>query len=147
MNKPRIAAVVLWILGIFDWVRQGIALPTQAPAEQAFGTFGVMALIFPVVFFTTAPLWIKGHPFDFKPARDWVNRKFGDGTYESYIRAIQPLALFAASAACIGLVGLIASMAGGASPGAYIIAGFFISSAVGFATCRRMLRKQGSTIE
>ena len=147
MNTPRIIAALLWLLGIADGVRQGMALPSQAPVEAAFGTFGVMALLLPVIFFTAAPFWMKGHPFDFKPAREWVNKKYGQNTYESYTRAIKPLALFAAVSASIGLVGLVASVSSSAAPGAYVIVAFFLSCAVGVALFRLLLRRQGNTIE
>ena len=147
MNTPRIIAAILWLLGIADGVRQGMELPSQAPVEAAFGTLGVVALLLPVTFFTVAPFWMKGHPFDFKPAREWVNKKYGEKTYESYTRAIKPLALFAAVAASIGLVGLATSISSSAAPGAYIIVAFFLSCAVGFALFRLLLRRQGNTIE
>ena len=147
MNTPRVIAAVLWLLGIAEGVRQGLSLPNQAPVQGAFGTFGVMALLLPIIFFSSAPFWMKGHPFDLKPARVWINKKYGDNTYENYTRAIKPLALFAAVAASIGLVGLVASISSSAAPGAYVLFGFFLSCSIGFTVFRLLLRRQGNTIE
>ena len=147
MTKPRFIALVLWLLAIADGVRQGLILPSQSPANEAFSSFGVVMLLLPIIFFTVAPLWMKGHPFDLAVARVWVNGKYGESTYESYTQAIKPLALFAAVAATIGFVALVASVQHNAAPGAYATAGFFISSAAGFLSCRYILRRRGNTIE
>jgi hypothetical protein len=102
----------------------------------------------PVVFFTVAPLWMKGHPFDATPVREWVNAKYGAETYESYTRAIRPLLLLAATSFVIGATAIANDVfIGGSAQSAFVLGGFFISSSVGFLACRTILHRQGNSIE
>ena len=149
MKRPQLVAVALWLFLLADGVRQGLTLADEPLYyDFQFNGFGLVIVLLPVVFFTVAPLWMKGHPFDAKPVREWVNAKYGLETYESYTRAIQPLALFAVVGFVIGATA-IASVAlrGGAPQSTFVLGGFFISASVGFMACRAILRKQGNTIE
>lgn len=149
MKRPKLVATALWLLLLADGVRQGLTLADEplGPGLQ-FDSFGLVVVLLPVVFFTVAPFWIKGHPFDAKPVREWVNTKCGPQTYESYTRAIRPLALFAAVGLVIGTTAMAsAALKGGASQSAFVLGGFFVSAGIGFMVCRAMLRKQGNTIE
>jgi hypothetical protein len=148
MRKHRVVSAVLWIVLCADAVRQGYTL-TEASgvADVTFSGMGWLIITFPVVFFSLAPLWLKGHPFDAKPVREWVNRKYGPETYESYTRAIRPMALFAVVALIIGTTCLLNSIRVGATESSYINAGFFLSAGVGFLVCRTIIRRQGSAIE
>lgn len=149
MNRPQLVAAALWLFLLADGVRQGLTLADE-PLYRGFqfNGFGLVAVLLPVVFFTIAPLWMKGHPFDAKPVREWVNTKYGLETYESYTRAIRPLALFAAVGFVIGATAIAsAALKTGATQSAFVLGGFFISSGIGFMACRTILRKQGNTIE
>jgi hypothetical protein len=149
MKRPQLVAAALWLSFLVDGVRQGITLADE-PLHRSwqFNGLGLVAVLLPMVFFTIAPLWMKGHPFDAKPVREWVNAKYGPETYESYTRTIRPLALIAMVGFVIGAA-LIASsvIKGDAVQSAFVMGGFFISSGIGLMVCRAILRKQGNTIE
>jgi general stress protein CsbA len=103
--------------------------------------------VLPFVFFASAPLWQKGHPFDASAVRTWVNKHFGSGTYESYVFAVKPLLLLAVSFAILGATTLLASKYRGATEGAYVMAVFFLSAAAGTLCARALLRHQGCNLE
>jgi hypothetical protein len=149
MNRPQIVAAALWLLSVADGVRQGLSMADD-PSYRSFqlNGFGISAILLPVVFFTVAPFWMKGHPFDAKLIREWVNAKYGSETYESYTRAIRPLAMFAVVGFVIGVTAITsAALNGSASQSALVLGGFFISAGIGFMACRAILRSQGNTIE
>jgi hypothetical protein len=149
MRRPQFVAAALWLFLLADALRQGLTLAHE-PLYRGFefDGFGLVAVLMPVVFFTVAPLWMKGHPFDAKPVREWVNAKYGLGTYESYTRAIRPLALFAAVGFVIGATAIASAVLRGNAPqSAFVLGGFFVSAGLGFMACRAILRKQGNTIE
>lgn len=149
MKRPHLVAVALWLFLLADGVRQGLALADE-PLYRGlqFNGFGLVAVLLPVVFFTVAPFWMKGHPFDAKPVREWVNAKYGPETYESYTRVIRPLALFAAVGFVIGATAIASATVKGSAPqSAFVLGGFFVSAGIGFMACRAILRKQGNTIE
>ena len=148
MNRPRLISAGLWLVLCIDAVRQGYTLTEASGVTNVtFSGMGWLIIALPVVFFSVAPLWMKGHPFDAKPVRQWINRKYGPETYESYTRAIRPMALFAVVALIIGTTCLVNSIRVGATEASYVNAGFFLSAGVGFLVCRAIIRRQGNAIE
>jgi hypothetical protein len=148
MKRPKLVAAVLWLLVLADAVRQGVMLdPLFRGPGLRFQGVGLFIAVMPVLFFSTAPLWMKGHPFDVKRLREYVNRRFGPEVYESYTRAIQPLALFGTAGLTLGATILTTAALSGWSEGAYVHAAFFVSSGFGFHVARVILRKQGISIE
>lgn len=149
MNKnARIFARVLWVLLLLNAVRQGLAFSSGEMAQaHAWGPRSWVQIAIPFLAFATSPFWMKGHPFDFVRVRYWINQRYGEGLYETWSRAIQPLALVTAVAAVTGLVCAANGWRIGAPSGAYVLAGSFLSAALGFALCRAIVMRQGTVIE
>jgi hypothetical protein len=149
MRRPQFVAAALWLFFLADGVRQGLAVAVEPFfGSLGFDGLGLAAIALPAVFFTVAPLLLKGHPFDATLVRQWVNAKYGPETYESYTRAIRPLALFSAVGFVIGATALLSTVFGRSSgQGSFVLSGFFLSAGIGFMACRTILRRQGNTIE
>jgi hypothetical protein len=141
-------SLLLWTIIVTDAVRQGLTLTTEATISGLrFDGTGIFIVAVPILFFSIAPMWMKGHPFDVKLVREWVNRKFGSETYEDYTRTIRPLALLATAGFVMGTTAIANAVRVNADQSAFVLGGFFISTAVGFLACRSILRKQGDRIE
>jgi hypothetical protein len=141
-------SLLLWTIVIADAIRQGLTLSTEPTVTGLrFDGTGILIVAMPVLFFSIAPLWMKGHPFDVKFVRKWVNDKFGRETYEDYTRTIRPLALLSTAGFVMGTSAIANAVRINADQSAFVLGGFFISTAVGFLVCRAILRYQGDTIE
>jgi hypothetical protein len=149
MNRRAIAIAVIWLVVLMDAVRQGYMLPSLPHLEawRFDSSFGVLAILLPVVFFPSMAFWIKGYPFDVPPLRIWINRRFGDRSYENFLARLRLILLFAVAGLLIGTVGLIRAYLIGATQGAYVIGVFFISAAAGFLMLRLILARRGLSFE
>ena len=148
MDRRTAAVALIWIVILADAVRQGFMLPSLPHAELwRFNSFGVIAVLMPVVFFAAMAFWIKGYPFDVPRLRAWVNQRFGDRAYESFLAKLRLLLLFFIAGLLIGLVGLVRAYHLGAAQGAFVIGAFFLSVAAGFLVLRLVLAKRGLSLE
>lgn len=145
MRTQNAVATLIWVLSTAQGIRQGMGLSLAGSTSEPFGAFGVLAALMPLLFFSSAPFWIRGHPFDV--GRTWVNEKFGAEVFESYTRAIRPLALLATVAAVIGLTSLVVALNSDYASGAYEMTVLYLSFAVGCTAYRAFLRRRGDTIE
>lgn len=147
MKRQQLVSAVLWLLAITDAIYQGLMASCVTIPDVGFNAIGLLIIIMPLVFILVEPLWSRGHPFDAKLVREWVNRRFGPETYESYTRAIRPLLLLAAFLSSIGVTTIANALRTGADQSAYVLGGFFLSGSAGFLIRRAVLHEQGNTIE
>ena len=149
-DMDRRAAVVglIWVLVLADSVWQGLTLPDLPHTNVwRFDSIGVLAVLMPVAFFSAMAFWIKGYPFDAPTLRTWVNRRFGDRSYETFLSKLRLLLLFSIASFVIGIVGLARASYLGAAEGAFVSGAFFVSSAIGFFVVRVVLAKRGLSFE
>lgn len=148
MNTRRVIAICLWLWFLGGAVWQGLS-PMHPMLEQSWkwDAAGFVVAVLPLVFFATGPLWQKRHPFDVPTLRIWTNKRFGAGTFESYVHAIKPVLLFAVSFCTLGIVLLLASIYRGAAAGAYVMAVFYLSASAGTFIARALLGRQVGALE
>ena len=119
----------------------------EAAAEHAPDDTIWVELVLPAVFFALCPWWMRGHPLDFGPLRKWIDTDHGSGTYDRWLWAIRPLLLLGAAALAAAAACAFNGWRTGAPAGAYVIAGSFLSAALGIALCWAILRWQGHKLE
>jgi hypothetical protein len=145
MERPRFVSLLLWMVLVLDGVRHGLSLGGHTVLR--FNALGVALVIAPVIFFSVVPWLTRRHPMDVASLRGFVNARFGSGTYEAYIRAIRPLAMFSTIGFVTGSVALLEAWRVGAGEGAFVAAGFSLSAALGLALSRLIFRGRGDTTE
>ena len=144
----RLVALVIWTVLLLVAAGLGRSLGEQPETGLfAFDVKGFVTLAVPAFFFGSAPLWLQGHPLDFKKIRALVNSRRGAGTYEAWVQTVRPLLLASAMGVVAGLVCMFTVQQRGAAPSAYASGWLFISAGVGFAACRIGLRLQGHHLE
>ena len=148
MAEPKSVARGLWALtlasaALIGWrIAAGDAAAAHAPDDSIW-----VELVLPAVFFAVQPLWMGGHPFDFGPLRKSVDANHGAGTYDAWLRAVKPVLLLGAAAlAAAGTCAFVAWRLT-APPGAYVVAGSFLSAAFGLGVCWALLRLRGVKLE
>lgn len=92
MSQSAIVALVIWVVALAGAIVEGLNPVEQRPAElMAYERIGIVLVVMPVVFFSAMSFWIRGYPFDIPAVRNWVNRRYGDSTYENFMRQLKPL--------------------------------------------------------
>lgn len=148
MDRRTPIVVVVWVLVLADAVRQGFMLPAlRHTSAWRFDAFGIFAVIMPLGLFTVVAFGVRGYPFDVPPLRAWINRKFGDGSYEGFCAKLRLTLLFSIGGLVIGIIGLVRAIELGAAEGAFASASFFISGGIGFFVLRTVLAKRGLSFE
>ena len=148
MDRRTPIVVLVWVLVLADAVRQGFMLPALRHTNSwRFDAFGIFAVSMPLGFFTAMAFGIKGYPFDVPPLRAWINRKFGDRSYEGFFAKLRLILLFSIAGLVIGVIGLVRAIELGAAEGAFVTGSFFVSGGIGFFVLRTVLAKRGLSFE
>ena len=146
--SPRVIAAVLWLLALALALLLGVSLSQQETTGLfEFNGKGVVTLLLPALLFGSAPLWLQGHPLDFRQYSKHVDAKHGPGTYAAYVKAVRPLVLMSCAGLITGLICVFSAYRAGAGPSAYASGFLFLSAALGFVLCLAGLRKQGHRLE
>ena len=138
---PRVSTVVImaiWALAIGSAI-SGASSPMQGFPREMTNATATTILLMPVLFFGVMSFWMPHSPFYHPKLARFVDSRFGDNVFASFLVRLKPLLLFAVAAALQGAIGLWHSVRAGESSGAYAIHGFFISGGVGFAIAHLVL--------
>lgn len=148
MSEPKKVARGLWVLlcasaALIGWrAAGGDTAAAHAPDDTIW-----VELALPLVFFAVQPIWMRGHPFDFGPLRKHVDGEHGTGTYDAWLKAIRPVLMLGAAALAAAAACAFNGWRLGAPPGAYVVAGSFLSAALGLGLCWLLLRWRGVQLE
>jgi hypothetical protein len=148
MSEPRTVARGLWALlctttALIGWrAASGDTAVAHNPGDTSW-----VELVLPLVFFAVQPIWMRGHPFDFGPLRKSVDANHGTGTYDTWIKAIRPVLLMGAAALAAAAACALNGWRIDAPAGAFVIAGSFLSAALGLGLCWLTLRLMRKSLE
>jgi len=148
MSRSAVIVLVIWVVALAGAINDGLHPSGQRVEElMVYERMGIVLVAMPVVFFSAMSFWIKGYPFDVPVLHKWVNQKFGDRTFETFIRQLKPLLFFSTMAFVGSVLGLIQSYKSNAEAGAFFFHGFVLSMAVSFLIMRTILAWRGLSLE
>ena len=144
-----------WIAVTVVWIGMIVAAILEAPGlvkdsqelNLQSSSFTILALLVPIAVGIALGLWLTGYPFDIPSLRARVNSRWGANAYEDFCRAFKFMALLATASLVLGCTLFWHAHQGNAGEGAYAIAGFFISGAIGVVIIRALLKRRGLLME
>jgi hypothetical protein len=140
--KPRspstIAIALIWALVLASSFFGTSEAMVPAPANFSTGaTITILAM--PILFFGIMPFWARHSPFYHPTLARFVDARFGEGALAFFLVRLKPLLLFAVAGAIQGGLGLLQAARANSPAGVYVLSGFFLSGAVGFALAHQLL--------
>jgi hypothetical protein len=108
------------------------------PGEMTTATT-VTILSMPVLFFGVMSFWMPHSPFYNASVARFIDARFGESAFATFLVRLKPLLMFAVAAGLQGTWGLWQAAKFGEGSGAYTINGFFISGGIGFALVHAIL--------
>jgi hypothetical protein len=120
---------------------QPIPVLEPSKSERMFFYF-VMAVPLLLV-----PVWSKSYPFDNPRLRGWVNKTYGSGFYEGFVKQLKPMLLTSVMFGLSMLLILIRSLRAGLSIPYVLAPVFLLNFALGFLIVRVVLKKRGLSLE
>ena len=138
-SRSTLLIAGLWALTIWGAV-VGASSPLHSdfPREMTTATT-VTILVMPVLFFGVMSFWLPHSPFYNPGIARFVDARFGESAFSTFLVRLRPLLMFAVAAGIQGLLGLWQATRSGQGSGAYTIYGFFISGGIGFALVHAIL--------
>jgi hypothetical protein len=111
---------------------------SEFPGEMTTATT-VTILAMPVLFFGVMSFWMPHSPFYNASIARFIDARFGESAFSTFLVRLRPLLMFAVAAGIEGTWGLWQAVRSAEGSGAYTINGFFISGGIGFALVHAIL--------
>lgn len=139
-NRSTLVIAGIWVLTIWASIGGGTSLPLHSdfPREMTMATT-VTILLMPVLFFGVMSFWMPHSPFYSPIIARFVDARFGENSFSTFLVRLKPLLMFAVAAGVHGLFGIWQATRSELGSGAYTIYGFFISGGIGFALVHAVL--------
>lgn len=132
MKSSNLLIIIIWIFFLRDAYLQGIDLPKSTLFSNAPKETILVILTFPFLFFLPAAfLQRKSRPFDIPLIRKYVDKKFGQGTFHSFITRLKPITLFMLGCILLGATGIYSTFISTGNLDGYVFGGFFLSGGLG----------------
>jgi hypothetical protein len=150
MAVPHQKAIIagIWLLTVADAVREGIYFPSvmakdlerSVPVHAFVWEIVVLGFLGPPLLIVIRSVFVKYVPMIGRPRRRflarWLDRRWGPGSGELFVQKLRPMALTACTCVVLGSVALLSCLYFEATPVAFSIASFFLSSGIGFWIAR-----------
>lgn len=136
-SSSTVAIALIWAFVLVTSVLGSREAIAPVPASFPPGAT-VTILLMPILFFGVMPFWARQSPFFHPTLARFVDARLGEGALASFLVRLKPLLLFAVAGAIQGGVGIIEAARANASSGAYVLSGFFVSGAIGFALAHQL---------
>jgi hypothetical protein len=137
ISHSNLAIALIWVFVVAASVLGSNGL--RPPVSTSFSpAMTITLLVMPILFFGAMPLWARHSPFYHPTLAHYVDGRFGEGAFASFLVRLRPLLLFAVASVVQGGRGLLHAMHANSPSAAYADSGFIVSAGIGFALANEL---------